>query len=256
MNAMLRNSYPSLAGKVVFITGGASGIGACMVRHLREQGARVAFIDLDQNAIASLLESFAQDGLPTAWSRQLDVRDIPSLQAAIRDCAAAHGGHLDVLINNAANDARVPLEEVTPESWDTSQEVNLRPHFFATQAAAPLMRPGAAIINMGSVSWRRRRTGFTSYTTAKGGIHALTRTMAQELGPRGIRVNSVVPGAIKTERQVQLWVDPKLEQSFIDEQALKFRLLPDDVAAMVLFLASDDARACSGQDFIVDGGIV
>lgn len=253
---MLQNSYPSLVGKVVFITGGASGIGACMVTRLREQGARVAFIDLDQTAIASLLESLGQDGRPAAWSRQLDVRDIPGLQAAISDCAAAHGGKIDVLINNAANDARVPLEDVTPESWDASQEVNLRPHFFAIQAAAALMPPGASIINMGSVSWRRRRPGFSGYTTAKGGIHALTRTMAQELGGRGIRVNSVVPGAIKTERQMQLWVDPKLEQSFIDAQALKLRLLPDDVAAMVLFLASDDARACSGQDFLVDGGIV
>lgn len=250
---MLQNNYPSLAGKVAFVTGGASGIGACMVRHLCEQGARVAFVDLDQGAIASLQESL---GPAVVWSRQLDVRDIPSLQAAIRDCAAAHDGQLDILINNAANDARLPLDQVTPESWDASQEVNLRPHFFAMQAAVPLMPPGAAIINMGSVSWRRRRTGFTGYTTAKGGIHALTRTMAQELGPRGIRVNSVVPGAIKTERQMQLWVDPKLEQSFIDEQALKFRLLPDDVVAMVLFLASDDARACTGQDFLVDGGIV
>lgn len=253
---MLQNSYPSLAGKVVFVTGGASGIGACMVRHLCGQGARVAFVDLDQDAIAALLDSLGQDGHSVAWTRQLDVRDIPGLQAAIRDCASAHGGRIDVLINNAANDARVPFEDVTPDVWDASQEVNLRPHFFAMQAAAPLMPPGAAIINMGSVSWRRRRAGFTGYTTAKGGIHALTRTMAQELGPRGIRVNSVVPGAIKTERQMQLWVDPKLEQSFIDEQALKFRLLPDDVAAMVLFLASDDARACSGQDFLVDGGIV
>lgn len=253
---MLQNSYPSLAGKVVFITGGASGIGACIVRRLSEQGARVALVDLDQNAIAGLLESLGQNGHPIPWMRQLDVRDIPSLQNAIHDCAAAHGGRLDVLINNAANDARIPFQDVTPASWDASQEVNLRPHFFAMQAAAALMQPGAAIINMGSVSWRRRRTGFTGYTTAKGGIHALTRTMAQELGPRGIRVNSVVPGAIRTDRQMQLWVNPKLEQSFIDEQALKFRLLPDDVAAMVLFLASNDARACSGQEFLVDGGIV
>lgn len=252
---MLQNSYPSLAGKVAFVTGGASGIGACIVRRLLEQGARVAFVDLDQTAIDGMLESLRKEGHPSVWTRQLDVCDIPRLQAAIRDCAAAHEGSLDVLINNAANDARIPFEDITPSSWDASQEVNLRPHFFAMQTAAALMQPGASIINMGSVSWRRRRKGFTGYTTAKGGIHAMTRTMAQELGPRGIRVNSVVPGAIKTERQMQLWVDPKLEQSFIDEQALKFRLLPDDVAAMVLFLASDDARACSGQDFLVDGGI-
>jgi NAD(P)-dependent dehydrogenase (short-subunit alcohol dehydrogenase family) len=241
---------------VVFVTGGALGIGASIVRRLLEQRARVAFVDLDQAAITSLLESLRQENHPAVWTRQLDVCDVPSLQSAIRDCAAAHDGQLDVLINNAANDARIPFEDITPAAWDASQQVNLRPHFFAMQAAAALMQPGAAIINMGSVSWRRRRTGFTGYTTAKGGIHALTRTMAQELGPRGIRVNCVVPGAIKTERQMQLWINPKLEQSFIDEQALKFRLLPDDVAAMVLFLSSDDARACTGQEFLVDGGIV
>ncbi len=253
---MLRNRYPSLAGKRVFITGGASGIGACLVRRLAEQDALIGFIDLDAESAKELVRTLTAGGHAAPWMRQVDVRDIGGLQRAIRDFAAVHDGQLDVLINNAANDSRVPFGEVTPESWDASQEVNLRPHFFAMQAAVSLMPSGASIINMGSVSWRRRRTGFTGYTTAKGGIHALTRTMAQELGTCGIRVNSIVPGAIKTARQMRLWVDPKLEQSFIDEQALKFRLEPDDVAAMVLFLASDDARACSGQDFLVDGGIV
>lgn len=253
---MLQNRYPSLAGKRVFVTGGASGIGACLVRRLVEQNAVVGLIDLDTESAKSLAQELVAEGHAAPWTRQVDVRDIGSLQEAIRDFAAAHDRQLDVLVNNAANDTRVPYGEVTPESWDASQEINLRPHFFAMQAAAPLMPAGASIINMGSVSWRRRRAGFTGYTTAKGGIHAMTRTMAQELGPLGIRVNSIVPGAIKTARQMRLWVDPKLEQSFIDEQALKFRLEPDDVAAMALFLASDDARACSGQDFLVDGGIV
>ncbi|MGH8122476.1 MAG: SDR family NAD(P)-dependent oxidoreductase [Rudaea sp.] len=253
---MLHNRYPSLAGKMVFVTGGASGIGACLVRRLIEQKASVGFIDLDEKSSATLVHELVDEGHPAPWTRRVDVRDIARLQGVIREFAADHEGRLDVLINNAANDSRIPIDEVTAESWDASQEVNLRPHFFAMQAAAPLMPPGASIINMGSVSWRRRRTGFTGYTTAKGGIHALTRTMAQELGPRGIRVNSILPGAIKTARQMRLWVDPQLEQSFIDEQALKFRLEPDDVAAMTLFLASDDARACSGQDFLVDGGIV
>ncbi|MEO7052798.1 MAG: SDR family oxidoreductase [Rhodanobacter sp.] len=253
---MLQNRYPSLAGKRVFVTGGASGIGACLVRRLAEQEAVIGFIDLDMACAENLAQVLAAEGHAVPWTRQVDVRDIASLQDAIREFAAAHHGQLDVLINNAANDGRIAFGEVTAESWDASQEINLRPHFFAMQAAATLMPSGASIINMGSVSWRRRRTGFTGYTTAKGGIHALTRTMAQELGPRGIRVNSIVPGAIKTARQMRLWVDPKLEQSFIDEQALKFRLEPDDVAAMALFLASDDARACSGQDFLVDGGIV
>lgn len=253
---MLSNRYPSLAGKTIFITGGASGIGACLVQRMLEQHARVGFIDLDAGCAAAFVNQLVDAGHASPWFRQVDVRDISGLQGAVRDFVADHQGRLDVLVNNAANDRRIPIDEVTPEAWDASQETNLRPHFFAMQVAAPLMPPGASIINMGSVSWRRRRTGFTAYTTAKGGIHALTRTMAQELGPLGIRVNSVVPGAIKTARQMQLWVDPKLEQSFIDEQGLKFRLEPDDVAAMVLFLASDDARACSGQDFLVDGGIV
>ena len=253
---MLQNRYPSLAGKRVFVTGGASGIGACLVRRLVEQKAVVGLIDLDTEPAKNLAQELTAEGHTAPWARQVDVRNIGRLQEAVRDFAAAHDAGLDVLINNAANDGRIAFGEVTPESWDASQEINLRPHFFAIQAAAPLMPSGASIINMGSVSWRRRRTGFTGYTTAKGGIHALTRTMAQELGPRGIRVNSIVPGAIKTARQMRLWVDPKLEQSFIDAQALKFRLEPDDVAAMALFLASDDARACSGQDFLVDGGIV
>ena len=249
----LTNRYPSLAGRVVFVTGGASGIGACLVRHFAAQGARVCFIDRDAGAAEALAGELAH---APPWWRQVDVRDVPALQGAIRDAYAAHGGRLDVLVNNAANDARHAFAEVTPEAWDEAVAVNLKPHFFAMQAAAALMGPGGSIVNMGSVSWKRRRRGFVGYTTSKGGIHALTRTMAQELGPQGIRVNSVVPGAIVTERQMKLWVDPKLEQSFLDEQALKFRLMPEDVAAMVLFLASDDSRGCSGQDFQVDGGIV
>lgn len=251
----LSNRYPSLSGKVVFVTGGASGIGAVLVRRFVEQGARVAFIDLDAAAGQGLCEALATEGRPAPWFRTVDVTDIAALQDAIRAAHADHGGRLDVLVNNAANDGRIPFEQVTPELWDRAQAINLRPHFFAMQAAAPLMGPGGSVVNMGSVSWKRRRKGFTGYTTAKAGIHGLTRTMAQELGPRGIRVNSVVPGAVQTPRQMALWVDPALEQSFIDEQAVKFRLQPDDVAAMVLFLASDDARACTGQDFQVDGGI-
>ncbi|MDA3913728.1 SDR family oxidoreductase [Oleiagrimonas sp.] len=253
---MLKNQYPCLSGKTAFVTGGATGIGACLVRRLLEQKARVGFIDLDNESSEKMVREMKAAGHAALWTRQVDVRDIDSLQQAIRDFTEDHEGRLDVLINNAANDRRIAYDKVTPTSWDASQEVNLRPHFFAMQAAAPLMPSGASIINMGSVSWRRRRTGFTGYTTAKGGIHALTRTMAQELGPKGIRVNSVVPGAIKTERQMRMWVDDRLEQSFIDEQALKFRLGTDDVAAMVLFLVSEDARACTGQDFLVDGGIV
>ena len=172
------------------------------------------------------------------------------------EAAAYHGMPLHGLVNNAARDDRHGFREVTPDYWDDRFNVNLRPYFFAMQKAADLMTDGGSVVNMGSVSWMRRRPGFIGYTTAKGAIHAMTRTMAQELGPLGIRVNCVVPGAVVTERQRKLWLDQALERSFIDEQALKFRLQPDDIVAMTLFLLCEDARACSGQDFIVDGGIV
>jgi D-xylose 1-dehydrogenase len=245
--------YPSLKDKRVFLTGGASGIGATLVTQFLQQGARVAFVDIDVASANKLVQSLnAGESLRFA---QCDIREIASLKAQI--CAAGNAwGGLDVLINNAANDVRHDYKDVTPEYWDNNHAINLRPQFFGIQAAAPFMKSGASVITMSSVSFMRRRPGFVGYTTAKAGIIGLTRTMAQELGPLGIRVNCVVPGAIKTEKQMAQVVTPALEQSFLDNQALKFRLDADDVAAMVLFLASDDARACSGQAFIVDGGIV
>jgi NAD(P)-dependent dehydrogenase (short-subunit alcohol dehydrogenase family) len=245
--------YPSLSKKRVFITGGASGIGATLVTQFIKQGARVAFVDIDDAAASELIAQLnAGDQLEYS---HCDIRNVDHLQAKICAVGTRWGG-LDVLVNNAANDARHDYRTVTPEAWDDNHAINLRPQFFGIQAAAPLMPAGASIITMSSVSFMRRRKGFVGYTTAKAGIIGLTRTMAQELGPEGIRVNCVVPGAIKTAKQMAQVVTPALEQSFIDDQALKFRLNADDVAAMVLFLASDDARGCSGQAFIVDGGIV
>ncbi len=245
--------YPSLQNKRVFVTGGASGIGAALVSHFIKQGARVAFVDID-DAAAQALQASLQAGERLHYTH-CDIREISALKAAI--CAAGlKWDGLDVLINNAANDVRHDYKTVTPEYWDNNHAINLRPQFFGMQAAAPLMKSGASIITMSSVSFLRRRPGFVGYTTAKAGIIGLTRTMAQELGEQGIRVNCVVPGAIKTDKQMAQVVTPALEQSFIDNQALKFRLDADDVAAMVLFLASDDARGCSGQAFLVDGGIV
>ncbi len=245
--------YPSLKNKRVFITGGASGIGAALVTHFIAQGARVAFVDIDDASAQALQAQL--DAPDRVRYRHCDIREIKSLQAEICAAGKAWGG-LDVLINNAANDVRHDYKTVTPEYWDNNHAINLRPQFFSMQAAAPLMGAGASIITMSSVSFMRRRPGFVGYTTAKAGIIGLTRTMAQELGGQGIRVNCVVPGAIKTEKQMAQVVTPALEQSFLDNQALKFRLDADDVAAMVLFLASDDARGCSGQAFLVDGGIV
>lgn len=242
--------YPSLVDKVVLITGGASGIGACLVRRFVAQGARVAFLDRDAEGGGRLAAELG------AWFRIVDVTEVAALQAAVEAVAHAHGGALDVLVNNAGDDTRHAFADLTPAVWDQAIAVNLRSQVFAAQAAARLMPAGGAIINMGSVSWRRRRPGFIGYSTAKAGIHAMTRTLAQELGPQGIRVNSVVPGAIETERQLALWATPDMVASFLEAQALKLRLIPDDVAAMTLFLAADDSRACTGQDFLVDGGIV
>jgi D-xylose 1-dehydrogenase len=250
----LSNIYPSLRGKAVFVTGGASGIGAALVTEFVNQGCYVGFLDIDDDAATALRERLnVRDKLRYF---PCDIRDVAALQTTIATAANALGGKLDVYIGNAANDVRHAFDELTPEFWDNNQAINLRPQVFGAQAAARTMGAGGCIITMSSVSWMRRRKGFVSYTTAKAGIHGLTRTLAQELGERGIRVNCVVPGAIKTDKQMAQVVTPQLEKDFIDNQALKFRLLAEDVVAMTLFLASDDARACSGQSFIVDGGIV
>ncbi len=250
----LSNIYPSLRGKAVFITGGASGIGAALVTEFLTQGCYVGFLDVDDDAATALRARLNVRDKLRYW--HCDIRDVAALQSTIKTAADVLGGKLDVYVGNAANDARHAFDELTPEFWDNNQAINLRPQVFGAQAAARTMGAGGSIVTMSSVSWMRRRKGFVSYTTAKAGIHGLTRTLAQELGERGIRVNCVVPGAIKTDKQMAQVVTPQLEKDFIDNQALKFRLLAEDVVAMTLFLASDDARACSGQSFIVDGGIV
>jgi D-xylose 1-dehydrogenase len=247
--ARLTNLYPSLSGKHVFITGGATGIGAALVENFVAQNARVSFIDIDDEAAHGLKARLNVAERLRYW--HCDIRDVAALQAAI-----TAAGRLDVYVGNAANDARHKFDELTPEFWDNNQAINLRSQVFGAQAAARVMQPGGSIITTGSVSWMRRRAGFVSYTTSKAAIHGFTRTLAQELGPRGIRVNCVVPGAIRTDKQMAQVVTPQLEQEFIDNQALKFRLDADDVVAMTLFLASDDSRGCAGQAFIVDGGIV
>lgn len=253
----LTNLYPSLAGKAVYVTGGGSGIGAHIVEHFLRQKARVVFIDVDEAASRKLIGRCRGEKLGEPVFQRCDVRDVPALQASLRQAAEALG-RLDVLVNNAARDDRHAYDTVTVEIWDNTLNVNLRPHFFTMQAAAPFMerQGGGSIVNLGSVSWMQSLPGLAGYTTAKGGISALTRCMAKELGGMGIRVNSVVPGAVVTPRQQALWLNPAKEQEFIDLQSLKFRIQPDDVVAMVLFLASDDSRACTGQDYLVDAGIV
>lgn len=246
--------FPSLLARRVLITGGASGIGAAMVEAFVAQGAHVAFIDIDSTAADALLQRLPGDAC--CHFAAADVRDIPALQAAIDHLVGRLGG-LSVLINNAANDARHAFEDVTPELWDDRHASNLRHHFFATQRVVPYLRAagGGSVINFSSTSWMRGRPGMVGYTTAKAGITGLTRTLARELGAYGIRVNTLVPGAIRTERQVRQFRTPEEDAMVLGSQALKLHLLPEHVARMALFLAADDSEGCSGQSFVVDAGI-
>jgi NAD(P)-dependent dehydrogenase (short-subunit alcohol dehydrogenase family) len=245
-------SYPDLAARTVLVSGGGSGIGAAFVRAFAAQGSAVAFLDIADGPSQALAASL---GARVRYFR-CDVRDIAALRASITAAAQALGP-VTVLINNAARDDRHEFADVTPDYWDENLAVNLRHQFFAAQAVAPGMTAagGGAIINMGSVSWMRGRPHMVGYTTSKAAVMGLTRTLARALGAANIRVNSIVPGAIVTARQQALWFTPAQEEEFLAQQCLKFRLSEDDVARTALFLASDEARAITGQSLVVDGGL-
>ena len=244
-------TYPSLKNEVVIVTGGASGIGASIVEHFAAQGAKVGFLDVDTNSGQSLSQATG------AKFVHCDLRDISALRSAILRIESELGPTL-ALINNAARDDRHTLDEVTPEFWDERMQTNLRHQFFAAQAVAPSMRQRkrGSIINMGSISWMLALGGMPAYTTAKSAIHGLTRSLARDLGGDGIRANCVVPGWIMTERQVKLWLTDESEADLLAKQCVKEKLYPPDVARMVLWLAADDSRMVTAQDFIVDGGWV
>ncbi len=247
--------YPSLADRVVIVTGGASGIGACMVAHFAEQDARVAFLDIDIDGGNHLASALARRVRHPPLFIGCDLCDISALQAAI-ERVRLHFGQVAVLVNNAANDRRHDLESVSVESFDPGIAVNLRHQFFAAQAVAPDMRAlgGGSIINLGSISWMIKEGGMPVYTTSKAAVQGLTRSLARSLGPHGIRVNTLVPGWVMTEKQLRLWVDPAGIRQIEENQCLPGRLEPADIARMALFLAADDSRMCAAQDFIVDGG--
>jgi len=247
--------YPSLRGRVVFVTGGATGIGAAFVAEFARQGARVGFVDLQQKPGEDLAAKLGAELGAEPWCRTCDVSDVPRLREAIAACAADLGP-VDVLVNNAANDERRPVDEMTEEFWDAEFSVNLRPMFFASQAVAPAMRERGrgSIINLGSITWHAGFANVAAYATAKAGIEGLTRSLARDLGAAGIRVNCLIPGWTMIERQLAGWVTPEAELEIERSQCLPGRVMPTDVARMALWLAADDSRMCTSQTWVVDAG--
>jgi NAD(P)-dependent dehydrogenase (short-subunit alcohol dehydrogenase family) len=247
-------TYPSLAGMPVVISGGATGIGETIVREFAAQGSRVGFVDIAEAEGKALADELTAKGQAVRFTR-CDITEVADYQAAIRGFEAVHGPAL-ALVNNAANDTRIKWNEVTAEAWDKAIAVNLRHAFFAAQAVIPgMIKAGkGSIVNFGSISWMILTGNLTAYTASKAAAHGMSRSLARDLGPHGIRVNTLVPGWVMTERQLTHWVG-EAENRLIDEsQAMKGRVYPADIARMALFLAADDSRMISAQDFVVDGG--
>jgi NAD(P)-dependent dehydrogenase (short-subunit alcohol dehydrogenase family) len=245
--------YPSLAGRTVFISGGASGIGEALVRAFHAQGAKVGFCDIDAAAGAALV---AQLGSGDALLfRPCDVTDVAALGAAIA-AVRTQFGPIQVLLNNAANDRRHEMADVTSDDFDRLVAVNFKHQFFAAQAVAEDMRllGGGSIINFGSISWMIKGAGYPVYQACKAAARGLTRSLARDLGKANIRVNSVVPGWVMTERQLRLWVKPESAAVIDAAQCLPGRVMAEDIASMALFLAADDSRMCTAQDYVVDAG--
>ncbi len=247
--------YPDLDGKVVVVTGGGSGIGEAIVRRFAGQGSRVGFIDIQREPSEALVRDVAGPG-PLHFEHA-DLTDTEALRAAIERIRSALGP-VDVLVNNAAHDQRHDTLTVTPEYWDDRIAVNLKHQFFAAQAVLPDMmaRKGGSIINFGSTSWMIGQGGMAAYTAAKSAVLGLTRSLARDFGPYNIRVNAIAPGWIMTQRQIDLWLTPESEKELMNRQCLKRKLVPDDIARATLFFASEEAGACTNQQYVVDGGWV
>lgn len=249
--------YPSLQDQLVLITGGASGIGASLVEHFARQGSQVVFLDIDRQSAEELIARLSEGSAHPPIFVLCDLTDIPALRASLAEVESRFGA-IRVLVNNAGNDARHSLEEVTQEDWERCLAVNLRHQFFATQTVVPAMKKAGqgSIINLSSISWIIPSTGLPVYVTAKAAIVGLTRTLAHELGAYNIRVNCVLPGAVLTERQEKLWFTEAYRAEILASQALKRLILPEDVARLILFLAADDSAAITNQSYIIDGGWV
>jgi D-xylose 1-dehydrogenase len=246
-------TYPSLHGRVVFVTGGASGIGASFVTEFYAQGCKVAFVDLSEAEGQALAGRLGEE----SWFRRCDVTDAAALQAAIRDAAEALGP-ITVLINNVANDTRHDAAAVTPESWRKGLAVNLDPAMIASAAVYPMMKQagGGSIVNVSSINAIWGPAHMPAYIAAKGAINSLSKGLAREWGPDRIRVNALSPGWVITPRQLELWLTPEAEAKWAEQVSLKDRILPEDIARAALFLAADDSRMLTGQNIIVDAGRV
>ena len=251
---MVYATYPDLADKRVLITGGGTGIGAGIVDAFVKQGAQVFFIDIAVDASRELADSLKGAKYAPVFFH-CDLTDLDALSKVLAQIETDHGA-IEILINNAANDNRHQVQEVSAKYWDDSLAVNLRHQFFCAQAVAPGMKAkgGGVILNFGSISWHLALPDLTLYMTAKAAIEGLTRGLARDLGKDGIRVNCIIPGSVRTARQMALWHTPEGEQDILNAQCLHERVEPEDIAAMALFLSSDNARRCSGRDYFVDAG--
>jgi NAD(P)-dependent dehydrogenase (short-subunit alcohol dehydrogenase family) len=250
--------YPSLAGKVVLITGGATGIGAAFVEHFFDQGAKVAFFDIDTSAGEALADQLGADlaeGQFRPMFLRVDLTNIDALRQGIADVRTTLG-RIGVLVNNAANDKRHKIEDVTPESYDAGIAVNIRHQFFAAQAVIDDMKQlgGGSIVNLGSISWMLKQGGFPVYVTAKAAVQGMTNGLARDLGPFNVRVNTLVPGWVMTDKQRRLWLDEAGKRAIKDGQCIDAELLPVHLARAALFLASDDSSMMTAQEVVIDGG--
>jgi NAD(P)-dependent dehydrogenase (short-subunit alcohol dehydrogenase family) len=252
---MKQATYPSLVGKRVFITGGGSGIGEDMVAAFAAQGAQVAFVDIVREPSETLCARIAAAGFPRPEFRYCDIADIHALQLTM-DELAAKLGDFDVLVNNAANDQRHLTEDVSVEFYDQRIAINQRPMFFTCQSVLEGMKAKGAgsIINVSSMSYHAMNGGYPVYCATKAAVVGLTRGLARDLGAHGIRVNTLTPGWVMTQRQIDLWVDDAGKAEIKRAQCLPGLLMPHDISAMALFLASDNSAMCTGQDFVVDAG--
>jgi len=249
--------YPSLEDKVVLITGGASGIGESIVEHFIMQKSKVAFLDIEEEIAENLTNKLEKKYNTKPFFFKCNLKNVDELKGVINKIRNDIG-KISILINNAANDERHDLDNVTTEYWDDRININLKHYFFATQAVYKDMKQmgKGAIVNIGSFSWMKGIGGMPCYTTAKAAIMGLTRSLARDLGVHNIRVNCVVPGWIETERQKKLWLTPEIEKKQLEDQCIKRMLQPEDISKTVLFFASDQSSGCTAQNYVVDGGIV